>query len=934
MYLQTVEYFDKVVIDMASGDSGTTTRTAYARAAIEYEQIYGPKTIVAMQLGSMYNFLDEYGKIAERVAGLHFNSQGMAGFPITSMEHWCSKFTDAGYVVVVMNQFSRPKKNGSEEMYRKVVGVYGPGTPFVTNTECDVNVCAVVYLDDQPGTIGYATFQSNTGKTQAGQWIENGFEEAYSGLLGAVVADGPVHTLVITGESESGNERAAEFANKASRSGVFGKRLDYKTVPPITLSDAHVKETISEQFSGDGVFGNRGTAGTALRGRPAAAKAFAHLVHFLFRKDDDLRSSMEPPAVLSPHLNLDVAIGGLRQLDIIKDGGLLDHIPRCVTSAGKRAFRARIARPSRDPNVIVSRLNKVDAALNSCDSIRAILRGCYDIESIVSKMGQPTFRVKMWHDLWASLWALGECASIVGDESHPASAVAAAIDSVVDMPSVKMGKLAFREGTDVFLDERIKQADDIERSINSLLKHLNFCGGAVGDNSFFRLDSSKDGDVVIVTTQKRFDNARKELRRRKGEFKIAGHLVVCEEIASQQLGNSKTNRSLLHPGLTGALGELSEIRKVIEERLSEVHEREASRFRRKYGESVSLFAREIEDLDVAAACAVAANERGFVRPDIVTGKGAFVEARNLRHPIVEDLDLKVPYVGNDITLEETGMLLFGINGSGKSCLMKSIGVAVCMAQAGMYVAADSFRLGPFSRIFTRIWNNDDISQGLSTFTVEMTELGEILRRGDSMSLVLGDELCSGTERVSATSIISAGIERLTEMGCRFLLATHQHDVVGRIPGIDISVKHMSVEYANGELVYDRILKDGVGETHYGVSVCKALGLPRDFLESANKHMRDILGKEPEYLVSRKRSAYNSSVFVGSCKRCGKAAEHVHHREHKVAAAPHVRNAVHNLEALCRECHENHHKAEKSGIVQPTKLVQSTAGVLEVPIDIA
>ena len=101
-------------------------------------------------------------------------------------------------------------------------------------------------------------------------------------------------------------------------------------------------------------------------------------------------------------------------------------------------------------------------------------------------------------------------------------------------------------------------------------------------------------------------------------------------------------------------------------------------------------------------------------------------------------------------------LLHGTNAVGKSSLIRSIGISVILAQAGCFVPCTTFRYKAYHTVCTRILGNDDIFKGLSTFAVEMSELRTILRSADQYTLVLGDEVCSGTETSSAVSICAAG----------------------------------------------------------------------------------------------------------------------------------------------------------------------------------
>ena len=161
------------------------------------------------------------------------------------------------------------------------------------------------------------------------------------------------------------------------------------------------------------------------------------------------------------------------------------------------------------------------------------------------------------------------------------------------------------------------------------------------------------------------------------------------------------------------------------------------------------------------------------------------------------------------------MLLFGTNASGKSSLMKGIGLNIILAQAGFYVACKEFRYNPYHYLFTRINNNDNIFKGESSFAVEMGELRNILKRSNDKSLVLGDELCSGTENISALSIFSSSVVKLNERKTNFVFATHLHDLckIKEVTELEkVKMYHLKVIFDNetGELVYDRKLEEGNG----------------------------------------------------------------------------------------------------------------------------
>ena len=312
----------------------------------------------------------------------------------------------------------------------------------------------------------------------------------------------------------------------------------------------------------------------------------------------------------------------------------------------------------------------------------------------------------------------------------------------------------------------------------------------------------------------------------------------------------------------------------------------------------------------------------------------------MRHCLIERFQLNELYVTNDITLgdgDSDGILLYGTNAVGKTTFIRALGISIILAQAGLYVPCSSYKFKPYKHIFTRIIGNDNIFKGLSTFEVEMSELRTILRLMDENSMILGDELCSGTETLSAISIFVAGIQKLHKSRSSFIFATHLHEIVDyeEITSLqNVHLKHMEVKYdkENDVLVYDRKLKDGSGDKMYGLEVCKSLNLPLDFLEAANE-IRLKYNPDSRSILSLKQSRYNSNKIVSTCEKCGKnIGTEVHHLQHQVDAdengiiktedAVFHKNNLANLMTLCEKCHNDLHKTNTK-----QKRVKTSKGTL-------
>ena len=339
----------------------------------------------------------------------------------------------------------------------------------------------------------------------------------------------------------------------------------------------------------------------------------------------------------------------------------------------------------------------------------------------------------------------------------------------------------------------------------------------------------------------------------------------------------------------------------------------------KLGSLNTLLCTFISKLDVLLTKVFISEKYNYCQPIIEENEKSFVKIEELRHCLIENIQLKEIYVGNDIELgtNKDGILLYGTNAVGKTSLIRALGIAVIMAQAGMYVPSKSFVFYPYTALYSRILNSDNLFRGLSTFALEMSELRVILNEADQNSLVLGDELCSGTEMQSALGIVAAGLEHLHKKQSSFIFATHFHEIVDleeinklkRLVFYHLTVKY---NYEKEELEYDRKLKEGSGDRVYGLEVCKSLYLPRDFIDRAYQ-IRNKQYPENEGYLSYKPSKYNKNVLRGKCVKCKKkmSTETHHILQQKDADKNGFVNGVHknhaaNLMVLCEDCHLKEH----------------------------
>jgi len=350
----------------------------------------------------------------------------------------------------------------------------------------------------------------------------------------------------------------------------------------------------------------------------------------------------------------------------------------------------------------------------------------------------------------------------------------------------------------------------------------------------------------------------------------------------------------------------------------------------------------ISEIDILQCKCFIASKYNYCKPTIKESDKSFINFTGIRHCLIEQLNTREVYVTNDLELGNTnqknysnGILLYGTNAVGKTSFIKSIGISIIMAQAGLFVPCKTFEYYPYNYIFTRILGNDNIFKGLSTFAVEMSELRTILQFSDKNSLILGDELCSGTESDSALSIFVAGLEELHKNESSFMFATHFHEIVKyeEVKNLNkIKLYHMEVIFdkTTNKLVYDRKLKEGPGDSMYGLEVCKALNLPEKFLIRAHE-LRIKYNNVYKNILDMDTSKYNSKKIKGLCELCKvNIGTEIHHLEYQKNANKNDyleegfhKNHVANLVNICEECHNNIHKNDSKKIIVRKKIVKKT-----------
>ena len=637
--------------------------------------------------------------------------------------------------------------------------------------------------------------------------------------------------------------------------------------------------------------------------------------------------NLQGHTVWTPHTAVYMGNNTLSQLNYIATSSeqpVVQLFEKTLTSLGKRAMRERLLTPSSDVLTIQTRLKEVTCFYTMVDESSKQIEGTLRLVQDLSRLHRKILLYSVTatdilaldqsygcaKDLQSSL--SGTCLSYGEDQTKEFLDYLNLFHREFD---VEKAKMALKQEDVSFLPkEKAPKTAEIEEKLSGkkakiaeLLEEIRQWVGLPPEA--IRIES-QDSFFTLTATKTTLGIIKKKLQS------------DCQTFPGMTIHEKKTSRGTIElPQLERYQYEVASLRNQLQ---ASIKEELPVLCNAVQNPCWSYLEGWIAKVDVSLTLANVAKERGYVCPIIVESDDSGVEATGLRHPLLESIQTRREYVKHDVSLgfgSDTGWLLYGMNASGKSSLMKAIGVNVLLAQAGSYVAATSFQIKPFQSIFTRILNQDNLWAGLSSFAVEVSELRDMFEKADQRSLVLGDELCSGTESISATSLVAAGLQYLHRKHSRFVFATHLHDL-NKLPSImqlpHLGIWHLRVHYdmVTDTLVYDRTLHRGPGGTLYGLEVAKAMHLPHAILKQAYAFRRELLGEKS--LEEAQTSSWNSHIIRKQCEICGSAIVRdleVHHVKPRAEAEKGrfedgtSMNSLQNLIVVCQACHDKHHAGE-------------------------
>ncbi len=457
------------------------------------------------------------------------------------------------------------------------------------------------------------------------------------------------------------------------------------------------------------------------------------------------------------------------------------------------------------------------------------------------------------------------------------------------------------------------------------------------DDPMVKVDSNERDGYFLILTTKRAEYLKSELKKTdKVTVTIKNKLIKISTSSIRFIEKGKGSSTKVF------CDELNEKSVLINQYIDEIKAvlkdsfvDELKYIDENFSKTIEFLCKLISQFDFLLSGAKCAHKFFYNKPTINNkfNYKSYFQVTKLRHPIVERINTETEYIpvntelgtyNSSFTqskdLSQDGILLFGVNAAGKSTLQKAIGICVLMAQIGYFVPATEFTFYPYKSIITRIKSSDNIFKGLSTFGLELVELEAILKRNSSNTLIIADELCSGTEHVSSLVIVMTMITMLSDANASFITATHLHDLnkfsrLGTLQNVRSYHLHVEQDLKTGKLIYDRNLREGSGSEFYGLVVAQHMISDSKFTNLSNEFLNEYNGFS---LSSDKKSKYNSKVFIQSCAACGKIPKageiplETHHINPQVDtnefgqinSKQHIhKNHKSNLVVLCSKCHD-------------------------------
>ena len=781
-----------------------------------------PDMLVFYRMGDFYELFYDDAKRAAALLDITLTSRGksagnpipMAGVPYHAAENYLAKLVKKGESVAICEQIGDPATSKGP-VERKVTRIVTPGTltDEALLSESRDNLVAAMFADNEG--IGLAWLDLAGGRFRLTEVADG---EAIAGELERLR---PAELIV--DEDQVDARRIGE-----------GVRITHR--PPWHFELDAATRLLCRQF------GTRDLSGFGCDAFPRGVAAAGALLQYV---SDTQKASLPHLQAITVERREDAVImDGPTRRNLELHASLSGHdqhtlagvMDRCQSPMGSRLLRRWIQRPLRDPAVLKGRYQAVDAMITggADDVLQPLLHGIGDIERILARVALRSARPRDLRQLCEALSRLPALRK--------------------QLSSIQSPRLhALREQIDPHHREQQLLADAIIDNPPMLIRD----GGVIADGYDDELDELRaiadNADQFLLDLEAREKQRTGIPTLKLGYNRVHGYYIEISKGQADKAPDDYVRRQTLKAAERYITPEL----KAFEDKVLSARERALAREKYLYERLLELLhetlpglqqsAFAVAELDVLLCFAERADSLRLSKPELA--EEPCIEIRGGRHLVVEQV-IDTPFVANDLALtdEQRLIVITGPNMGGKSTYMRQTALIAILAHIGSFVPADSLRIGPLDRIFTRIGASDDIAGGRSTFMVEMTETATILNNATAQSLVLMDEIGRGTSTFDGLSLAWAAAHYMGEKARAFtLFATHYFELTALADELPACRNvHLDATEHEGRLVFLHAVKPGPANQSYGLQVAALAGVPghvvqraRDYLAALESHQQAL-----------------------------------------------------------------------------------------------
>lgn len=782
--------------------------------------------ILFYRLGDFYEMFFEDAEICARELELTLTGKDcglekrapMCGIPYHAVENYIARLIDRGYKVAICEQLTEPKK-GVKIVERDVVRIITPGT-VIDSSMLDENtnnyMCAIYKEKDN---VGISIVDISTGKFTVTEFSGDGILSKANDYLVSVKPS----EVIVNAEMKDYYDSLPGFnAQYLPISQIYGDE-NFSFEKGVDLLKKQLNVDSLKKFN--------------INNRHFAITSAGAILSYIDETQKRALSHINDIEYFSPDGYMQIDASSRRNLELLenskdrkKRGSLFWVLNKTKTSMGARLLKTYIEQPLFNDKLINLRLGAVEELVKNIvvrEKIGDILYNIYDIERLCGRISYNNLVGADCITLKNSLKTLPELKSIL--EKFNGTAIVKIRENIGDFEDI----VDLLEASIVDKNNEGTTRKDMEIIKYGYNKELDEY-----------IDISKSGKRWISELEAR-EKQETGLKNLKVSYnKVFGYYI---EIPNSQSGNVPY-RYIRRQTLVNAERYVTDELKEIEEKILNAEALKTNLEKQLFDEirntllsrldSLKLTAKAVAELDTYVSLATVAIERNYCKP-IINKNIKNIEIIGGRHPVIEITNKSEEFIPNDTILnsdDSRTMIITGPNMAGKSTYMRQVALITLLAHIGSFVPATSAKICLTDRIFTRIGASDDLSQGQSTFMVEMSEVSNILKSATNDSLIILDEIGRGTSTFDGLSIAWAVIEHISKnLKAKTLFSTHYHELT-ELEGLLDGVKNykVSVKEFNNSIIFLRKIVRGGASRSFGIEVASLAGLPNDVLDRAKE----------------------------------------------------------------------------------------------------